>query len=285
MTMIDHDVRRRGLFDRRWFKVLVGILLAGLLGYMMFAFGRGPDSEPDSVYTNPPVSMPDAWRFSGRDDTVTRVVAPDGMVVYDNNHSADDWRVFDFDHKLGEDGVARTKLYAPATVALPDGSTAGTTVNVEVSTDSLVKLIEQYNNLPKNVPGYGLYDNMKAEGAGFLLRNLMEVSGLKSQVNVQLIAVGDPVVRTNQLVAEAYAKGYSAWELAVGNSDFSHHDVYEYEFACIRYAVKVGDNAHLPAYLAPDIPFTYGVSETAAVLVNTDLPCDITVNKGKQPPR
>ena len=285
----------------RWLAALIAIAVA-VIAWIIFV-NPSTDTKDDTAIGNidysavpAPIEDPtsDLYVFyHNEDNRITRVTAPGGRLLFDNGWDTSDHRSPDSSLSSGYD-ISVNRYGINATLLTPSGSTQeGTTyLEVSVGTDKLVALVETYNAIDSLEEDYEPTPGPPTIGAHDLLRGVLNHSALSNQALIEFVTTDDSWIETNQAVAEAYAKGYSAWELFKGSPGFSYDVIYEYRFACARYGVVPGNNDQMIEQLQsilPRLDLTIAVGternpspsrridfwDGGHALVNSDEPCAV----------
>ena len=247
----------------RWLIAFIAIIVA-IFAWMIFANpfeDANNDTAIDGIDDNvvpAPIEDPAYVFYHNEDNKITRVTAPGGELLFDSGWDKSDHRSPDYDLLFngGTDAFSVNRYNIDAAMVTPSGTIEGVTyLEVSVGIDKLVALVEAYNAIDHTdeeqepAPGPPTID------AYDLLREVLSHSVLSDQALIKFITTGDPMVETNQVIAEAYAKGYSAWELYKGSPGFSYDGIdYKYRFTCTRYDVAAGNNDQMIEQLQSILP-------------------------------
>ncbi len=229
---------------RRWPRVLIAILAAILVLIIGYLVLHQNTTQPDA---NQPDVAPKAqdytWYFDAN-NKATRATGRDGEVLYDSG------RWSETDYAAREYGIYSSKFVATdldevgASLTTPDKTVKGvTSLEVIITTDQFGALAEAYNALDRGNHGAPPMEHMESP-AEFMVREVLTLHTFRNKIDVPFVAV-DPKTEKNQVVADAYAKGYEPWELVKGTPDFDYSAKYVWDFTCTRYDVVNKDKTAL----------------------------------------
>lgn len=241
---------------RRWLRVLIcglALVLLGLIAWQSVPNHRNDDTTAPTTKTEPTQGRA-YWWFDDHGQA-TRFVDHDGNLLFDKGWSEKDHRFREYEIHSGNLISAYLADGVPATLTTPTKTVKGAaSVEVTISTNQFTSLATAYNAVKKERLITHYPPDVVSSPAEHMLRAVLRARLQNGKTVATFVAVNPRAVK-NKVVADAYAKGYSPWEMVQGTPEFDHKANYVWDFACTRYAVELkGEKATL-AKMRQVLPF------------------------------